>query len=29
MKTMEMARPLLRKLDDTFKNNSVSAPFSR
>ena len=29
MKTMEMAKPLLCKRDDTFKNYNVSAPFSR
>ena len=28
MKTMEMAKPLLCKPDDTFKNYNVSAPFS-
>ena len=29
MKSMEMAKPLLRKLDDTFKNYNVSVPSSR
>ena len=29
MKNTETANPLLRKLDDTFKNYNVSAPSSR